>query len=222
MSLYAAQPSRRGRQIAVDLFVVVWIGLWAWQGWSTWASLHSLTEPTQKTHSAAAGISDNMDRAGNVLGAIPLLGDTAAKPFHAAARQADKLAEGATDSEAAITTLAWKLGLAVGASPTILLLGFYGPPRIRFLREARATRAYMDSSGNPDALAFRALTNQPLDVLGRVSPDSAQAWRQGDPDTIRTLAALELHRCGQSVPGGLDLTPYLHSGTPRSDFRPAG
>lgn len=222
MNLYAAQPPRRGRQIAVDLFVVIWICLWAWQGWSTWSSIHSLTEPTRKTHSAASGIADNMDRAGDVLGAIPILGDTAAKPFHAAAKQADKLAEGATESEQTITTLAWRLGLAVGVTPTVLLLGFYAPPRIRFIREARATRAYMAVSGNPDSLAIRALTNQPLDVLVRVNADPAQAWRQGDPDTIRTLAALELHRCGQPVPGGIDLVPYLHGSTPLWGPPPAG
>jgi hypothetical protein len=207
VALYAAQQPRRLRQIALDVFVVLWIGFWAWQGWATWSSIHSLTEPTQKAQEASTGMAENLDSAGDVLGAVPLLGDAAAEPFHRAAEQAAKLAEGATESEDAITSLAWKLGLSLALVPTVLLLAFHGPPRLRFIRESSQARAYLDSGGAPDLLALRALSTQPLDVLMRVHSDPSGAWRQGDLATIHTLAAMELHRVGLEAPRTAAVAP---------------
>ncbi|MDT0203586.1 hypothetical protein [Nocardioides sp. AE5] len=209
MVLYAAQRPRRARQFAADLFVALWICLWAWQGWATWSSLHSLTEPAQKTESAATGIAESMNRAGDVLGAVPLLGETVAEPFRAAAGHAERLASGAAGSEESLTTLAWKLGLGLALAPSAVLLAFHLPVRIRFARRAAATRAYLAADGGPDLLALRALAHQRPDVLRRVAPDPAAAWRAGEPAVVRTLAALELHRAGLEVPEGIDVRVYL-------------
>ncbi|TBL27832.1 hypothetical protein EYA84_28020, partial [Verrucosispora sp. SN26_14.1] len=51
-----------------------------------------------------------------------------------------------------------------------------------------------------DLLALRALAGQPLRKLTRISPDVAEAWRQGDDATVNALAALELRRLGLHDP----------------------
>ncbi|NNH54440.1 hypothetical protein HLB15_19615, partial [Promicromonospora citrea] len=50
--------------------------------------------------------------------------------------------------------------------------------------------------GDPALLALRALANQPLRALARVTDDPVAAWRSGDEDTIRALADLELRSLG--------------------------
>jgi hypothetical protein len=44
------------------------------------------------------------------------------------------------------------------------------------------------------------MARQPLHRLARISGDPVAAWRSGDPDVIRELAALELGESGLSVP----------------------
>jgi hypothetical protein len=43
---------------------------------------------------------------------------------------------------------------------------------------------------------LRALANQPLRSLTRISDDPVAAWRSGDPDAVRKLADLELRSLG--------------------------
>lgn len=51
-----------------------------------------------------------------------------------------------------------------------------------------------------DLLALRALTGRPSRALAAVGPGAAAAWRRGDPDTIRRLAALALREAGLRDP----------------------
>ena len=60
---------------------------------------------------------------------------------------------------------------------------------------------------------MRALANQPLHLLARISPDPAGAWRARDPQVVAQLAALEMHDVGLRPP------PWLVGG-PAS--RPSG
>lgn len=200
MKMYAEQRGRRTRQIIADVLVVAWIGFWAWQGWSTWHSVMDLSDPVERTQSASSGLADNMREAADTLSGIPLLGDAAAVPFDKAAESSQKLADAATRGEEEITVLAWKLGLSLGLVPTVLLGAFYLPPRLRFIRNATAGQAFVDSTHDLDLFAMRALAHQPLHVLGRISEDPAGAWRQGDPAVIRALASLEMRHCGLRPP----------------------
>ena len=114
-------------------------------------------------------------------------------------------AAGSAQVEAAHALAFW-LGLAVGAIPVLIALGLYLPGRSRFVREATAAARLLDSGGDTstghhlDLLALRAMARQPLHRLARVSADPLAAWRSGDPDVIRELAALELGENGLSVP----------------------
>lgn len=202
MKLYADHRPRRRRQIAADVFFLCWICLWAWQGWSTFHSTMELTGPTEKTRAAAASLADNMGEAADTLGGIPVLGDAAADPFLRAEASAAKLADAGERTEDSLRVLAWKLGLSLGLGPTVLYGAFFLPPRLRFIRNATAGRAFLDSTHDIDLFAVRALANQPLDRLARISGDPAGAWRRGDPAVIQALAELEMTDCGLAPPRG--------------------
>ena len=75
--------------------------------------------------------------------------------------------------------LAQRLGLAIALTPILIVLLFYLPPRITFIRNATAGQQFVDSTPDLDLFAMRALANQPLHVLARISDDPAGAWRRG-------------------------------------------
>ncbi|MCU1424066.1 MAG: hypothetical protein JWM51_357, partial [Microbacteriaceae bacterium] len=57
-------------------------------------------------------------------------------------------------------------------------------------------RELVAAGAGRDLLALRALTGQKLSMLASVDPDPVAAWRRGDPDVVRALAALELKSSG--------------------------
>ena len=201
MQMYADQRPRRARQITADLLFVIWIGLWAWQGVSTFHSTLDLTKPTARTQQAADSLAANMGEAADSLGAIPLLGEAAARPFLKARDSAAELAGAGVRTEESLRGLAWKLGLSLGIGPSVLLAAFYLPGRLRFIRAITAGRAFLDSTPDMDIFAMRALMNQPLAVLSTISDDPVGAWRSGDALVIAELARLEVTSIGLTPPG---------------------
>lgn len=202
MKLYADQRPRRNRQIAADIFFVLWIGFWIWQGVGTFHSTMELTEPTDRTRGAATSLADNMGEAAESLGGIPVLGEAAASPFLKAEESARKLADAGERTDHSLRVLAWKLGLSLALGPTAVYGAFFLPPRVRFVRRATDAKKWVETRHDIDVLALRALSQQPLHVLATVSDDPAGAWRSGDPDVVRSLALLELDRCGVRPPTG--------------------
>jgi hypothetical protein len=80
------------------------------------------------------------------------------------------------------------------------------PGRLRFIREATAGLKFIDSADDLDLFALRALTNQPMRVLAKVSGDPAGDWRRRDPAVVRRLAELELKDVGLKPRRGLPVT----------------
>ncbi|KRF17150.1 hypothetical protein ASG90_07485 [Nocardioides sp. Soil797] len=200
MKMYADQRPRRTRQIAADVFFVLWIGFWAWQGISTFQSTMELTKPTERTQQAATSLAGSMADAAESLGAIPLIGDNAASPFVRAQESAQKLADAGERTDHSLRVLAWKLGLSLALGPVAVYAAFYLPPRLRFVRRATDAQAWVDSRHDIDLLALRALSSRPLHALAEVSDDPAGAWRAGDPEVMRALALMELDDCGVIPP----------------------
>ncbi len=60
------------------------------------------------------------------------------------------------------------LGWAVALIPILMLLWFYLPSRIRFVRRASAGQRFLDSGADLDLFALRAMAHQPLHVLAGV------------------------------------------------------
>jgi hypothetical protein len=155
-----------------------------------------LAGPARQTDAAASSMADQLRDAGGRLGEAPLVGDELAVPFDKAASASDGIAAAGRDTVEAVERLALLLGLSVALIPILIVSAIHLPLRWRFIREATAGARFIDASEDLDLFALRALTNQPMHVLGKISDDPAGAWRARDPDVVRRLAVLELADAG--------------------------
>lgn len=194
MRLYAAAPARGARQALGDLLLLAWVAGWAWAGREVWAATMELGEPGLATASAADEMAGRFHDVEGRIGGIPGVGDDLAAPFSGAASAAENLAEAGRSQAETVADVALLAGLAVFLVPVLLLAVLYVPLRVRFVRRASAGRRLLGA--DPALLALRALTNQPLRALNKVSDDPMGAWRDGDPAVVRRLADLELRALG--------------------------
>lgn len=196
MKLFADTPLRRTLQIVADLLFVTWLVLWVWIGMAVHDGTTELAGPARQTDSAATSMADQFRDAGGRLGDAPLIGDELAAPFDKAADASDRIAGAGRDTATAVERLALLLGLSVALIPILIVSVIHLPLRWRFIREATAGAKFIDAQEDLDLLALRALANQPMRVLAKVSDDPAGAWRARDPEVVRRLAALELADVG--------------------------
>ncbi|KRF34400.1 hypothetical protein [Nocardioides sp. Soil805] len=203
MKLYADSPGRRTAQIVADLLVVAWIVLWVWVGMAVHDGTTALAGPGRQTDESATAMAGQLRDAGGRLDDAPLIGDELATPFDKAAEASDGIAAAGRSSVEAVEQLAVVLGLAIALIPILVILAVHLPRRWRFVREATAGARFIDSVDDLDLFALRALANQPMRVLARVSDDPAGDWRRKDPDVVRRLADLELRDVGLRPRGAL-------------------
>jgi hypothetical protein len=204
MKLFADTPVRRALQVLTDLLFVAWLVLWVWIGMAVHDGTMELAGPARQTDSAATSMADQFRDAGGRLGETPLVGEELAVPFDKAADASDGLASAGRDTVAAVERLALLLGLSVALIPILIVCAIHLPLRWRFVREATAGARFIDAQEDLDLFALRALANQPMRVLAKVSDDPAGAWRARDPEVVRRLAALELADVGlrpKKLPG---------------------
>jgi hypothetical protein len=200
MKLYADGSARRSRQIAGDLLLVLWVALWLRLANVVHDATLALAAPGRTIEDAGSGLAERLRAAGGAVSDLPLVGDQASSPFDGAGRAADQIAAAGTAQVEAVQHLAFWLGIIVGAIPILVALGVYLPLRWRFVREATAGQRFVDTSADLELFALRAMANQPMHRLARVSPDPVGAWRQGDPEVVRALAVLELRDVGLTPP----------------------
>jgi hypothetical protein len=200
MKLYADAPARRALQMLGDLLLVVWVYLWVRTALVVRDATLGLAEPGERMSDAGTGLAEQLRGAGRSVGDLPLVGDEVRGPFDGAGSAAERIAAAGDAQVEAVETLAFWLGLSVGAIPVLIVLAVYLPLRWRFVRQATAGQRFIDSADDLDLFALRAMTRQPLHRLARISDDPAGAWRRRDPVVVRELAALELRDSGLSVP----------------------
>lgn len=203
MKFYADLLPRRGLQLLGDFGLLTWVVVWIWLGTAVHDATLGLATPGRKIDSAGSQLADRLRDAGSTVGGIPYVGDDAASPFDGAGSSADQIAAAGRSQIAAVETLATWLGVAVALIPVLVALAVYLPPRIRFVLRATAGRKLLDSVDDLDLFALRALANQPLHVLARISPDPSGAWRRQDEQVVRALAVLELKDVGLAPPPAL-------------------
>ena len=200
VKIYADRFPTALRQFLTDLLVVAWVYV-AIRG-ALW--LHDLVQklavPGQKLEGAGGGLADNLADAGGKVGRVPLVGDELTGPFERAAGAARSLAEAGRDQQELVDQLAVALAVGLLVVPLGLVLFGWLPLRVRWMRRAASAAALAAVPAGRDLLALRALAGQPLRKLTRISPDVAEAWRQGDDVTVNALAALELRRLGLHDP----------------------
>ena len=196
MKLFADTPLRRTLQVIADLLFVAWLVLWVWIGSAVHDGTMELAAPARQTDSSATAMADQLRDAGGRLGEAPLVGDELAVPFVKAAEASEGIAAAGRDTVDAVERLALLLGLSVALIPILIASAIHLPRRWRFVREATAGARFIDAQEDLDLFALRALANQPMRVLARVSDDPAGAWRARDPEVVRRLAELELADVG--------------------------
>jgi hypothetical protein len=200
VKLYADLPSRRTSQVVGDLLLVGWVVVWIWLAAQVHHATERLAVPGRRIDSSAGDLAAQLHHAADSVGGLPVVGDDVGRPFDGAGAAADRMAAAGRSQVAAVDTLAFWLAIATALVPILLVLAFYVPARVRFVRRATAGQRLVDSAADLDLFALRALSNQPLHVLARISDDPAGRWRAQDADVVRRLAALELSDAGLVPP----------------------
>ncbi|WP_248581844.1 hypothetical protein [Nocardioides sp. InS609-2] len=200
MKLYADTPARRTRQLLTDLLFLLWLVGWVWIGSTVHDGTMALAAPGRQAAESAASMASGLRDAGARLDDVPLIGDGIAAPFDQASGASDDLAAAGLAEVRAVEKLALWLGVSIALIPILVVGAFYLPRRWRFARDAGAGARFIDASEDLDLFALRALANQPMHVLGRISDDPAGAWRRGEQGVVRALAELELRDVGLRVP----------------------
>ena len=185
MKVYADSPTTYTRQLLADALFVCWILVWVWIGTVVHDGTMALAEPGLRAESSASSLSESMTDAGEFLEDVPLIGDGAATPFEKASAASRSLADA---------------GRATAVIPILVVGLYYLPRRIRFVREASAGQRLVDGPADLELCALRAMNNQPLHVLARVTDDPVGALRRGDQAVITALARIELSASGLRPP----------------------
>jgi hypothetical protein len=202
MKFYADYPGRRALQVAGDVVTVVWVVTMVKLAGAVHDAALTLAAPGERMASAGTGLAAQLREAGAAVADIPLVGDQVAAPFEGAGDAADRIARAGTAQAAAAGDLAFWLAVVTATVPVLIVLAVYLPGRWRFVREATAGQRFMDGSADLDLFALRAMANQPMHRLARISDDPAGAWRRGDPQVVFALAELELKNAGMRPPPG--------------------
>lgn len=200
MKLYSDIPARRLVQAAADLGIVLWVVLWVRVAQRVHETTMELAGPGRDLAGAGSSFRGTMTSAGDGVDDLPLLQDRVATPFRSAAGVGSQIEQVGTDLVTAVERLAQVLAVTTALVP-VLIVGFvWLVLRLRFVRRAGAAQRFIDAAPDLDLFALRAMANQPMPRLARVSDDPAGAWRRGDPDVIHALALLELKECGLRPP----------------------
>jgi hypothetical protein len=197
---YAQRRARMVSQLAADLFVAAWFVLWWLVGWTTAHTVDAIATPARSTGDAARDLRDQMRDAAEQTARIPGLGAELRKPFDGAVRSLQGVIDAADAQVAAVERAGMLLGWLVFLIPVIIVLLIWLPARIRFVLRARAAQRFLDAQADLDLFALRAMVAQPMHVIARISDDPVAAWRRGDRDVIRALAAVELRHSGLNPP----------------------
>jgi hypothetical protein len=200
VKLYSDIPARRLAQVAADVGIVLWVVFWVRAAQRVHETTMQLAGPGRDLAGAGTSFRGTMNSAGDGVDDLPLLDDRVATPFRSAAGVGTQLEKVGTDLVSAVENLALVLAVTTVLVP-VLIVGFvWLVLRTRFVRRASAAQRFIDAAPDLDLFALRAMANQPMPRLARVSDDPAGAWRRGDADVIHALALLELKECGLRPP----------------------
>lgn len=200
MTLYASLPARRLRQILADVLMVVWAGLCYLAGRAVHDATMLLAAPGRTLAGAGESMRERMLGAGDAVDNIPLIEDRLAEPFRGAAGVGTELEEAGRGLVTAVERTALILGWTSALIPLVIVGLFWLSARVRFVRQASAAQGFIDAAPDLDLFALRAMANQPMPALARISADPAGAWRRSEDAVIRQLAELELRAVGLRAP----------------------
>jgi hypothetical protein len=183
-----------------DGAVVLWVALWVRVGFWVRDLIDVLSRPADRVGDAGSRLDRDLTSLASAVGDIPLVGARIRAPVESMRTPAREMTRMSSDLATSIHHLATVVGVLVALIPIVLVVGTWLFLRVRFVRRARAAAAFIDADADLDLFALRAMANQPMHRLARITPDPAGAWRNRDPAVLRALAALELRDTGLRVP----------------------
>jgi hypothetical protein len=198
MRFYAERPARFLFQLLADVLVVLWVWLCVDVARTAREVVLQLQTPANTLTGAGDGIRGAFDEAARTAGGLPLVGEDLARALGAGTGAGDSLASAGRDLAGTVSTIAWGTAVGIVVLGVLPVLLTWLPLRLRYARSAAS--AARVRSVDSDLLALRAITNQPVRRLLRVSPDPAAAWRRDDREVVHALAALELRALGLRAP----------------------
>jgi hypothetical protein len=198
--LYARSPVLRGRQVLADVGLLAWSLLWVLVARTVHGAVLTLAEPGRAVEDLGSSVADSMSSAAEAARGVPLVGDELSAPFDALGEAGGSVGGAGQAAQDAVDTLATVLAVVLVVLPVGWLLLRWLPWRLGWLREARAAERLLDGTPDLELLAARAIATAPLPALVALPAGTGAAWRAGDPDATRSLAALELARLGVRLP----------------------
>ncbi len=193
------EPRRRTARLVGDALVAAWVLGWAMVAWVLKRAVDGLAEPLSRVGDNTEALARRLDDAARDLGSLPLVGEDLSNAFGSLGRQLADLTTQADAQADSVLATAWLLFWVVWLLPSLTVVLLYLPRRLRRARELEAARRYLAERGDFDLFALRALQHASPTELARLPQPPAEAWRSGDPATIRALAQLELDRIGLAV-----------------------
>jgi hypothetical protein len=180
--------------------MLAWALLWVLVARTVHAAVLVLAEPGRAVEDLGRSVAGNMDSAAGVAEDVPVVGDELAAPFDALAEAGGSVSGAGQAAQDAVGTLATVLAVVLVLLPVGWLLLRWLPWRLRWAREASATRTLLRGTPDLHLLAARAVATAPLPHLAALPAGTGAAWRAGDPAAVRALAGLELRRLGLRLP----------------------
>ena len=196
MKPYAEVSARAGRQGGADLGALCWLILFIAMAGHAHTVVLSMRAPVAGMIAAGNGVIDVFHRMTGIAQLVPFVGDELVSALQSGEQIGQSLINAGQQQFDSIGGLASGTAALVVLAGILPLLVLWLPVRLRYARAAGDAVVKRDAPGGMDLLALQALTRVPLRLLHPVAEDPAKAWRDGDPETVRKLAALELDRLG--------------------------
>lgn len=200
MQVYARPGLKLLGQVTGDVFAVLWVLGWALAGRAIHDAIGLLAVPARESAQTAAQLGQAMGDATERIKSLPVVGDDVAEPLGRVSSGLDGLVGQADQQAAQIMHLATLAGWTCFLIPVLGMLALWLPRRIRFIQRASAARRFVDADADLELFALRAMANLPMHEIARISDDPVRAWREGDQQVVRQLAARELERTGLAMP----------------------
>jgi hypothetical protein len=193
MRLYPAAPGQRAATLAGDLAVILLLCLFAWLGVKVHDEIDGLASIGRSIQESGRGLQASardatgavrggFDSAAGTVQGVPLVGGQLAGALRSAGRSTTQPVNSAADAQARrliaagreqvreTHRLATLAGWLTFLLPTVLLLAWALPPRIRRVRRLTAAERAL-RGGPPEILAARAAYDLPYAALLRHTPD---------------------------------------------------
>jgi hypothetical protein len=193
---YSTRPARFVAQLFSDFVVLSWTAVWVLVGIAVYDAISAIVAAGRQVEGGTHGIADSLASAGHGAQHIPLVGDAVSKPLSSAGQAALDITGALHNLNDTASWLAVLLALAVVAVPILLVALPWLLLRLQFFRRKWVVTGLAATPAGERLLALRALAHRSPAKLTKVSVDPVLGWHDGDPATIRGLAALELRSAG--------------------------